>query len=342
MNCPSDTDCYAVDPWSRSGAGLLETTADGGQTWYQVALANGWQFTSGLACPSAEHCLAAGTEHVPGAGQAAIVLSTSDGGSAWNAADLPPSVTNLSHFTCAPGGECVGAGYGPSPSAGVPPPPLVVTSGQSGAWQVVELGPDFGALTADDLACMSTSNCVLVGAVTDATNPRAVALFSTDGGQSWNEATLPAGLAQVQSLSCPDSEHCLAIANPPEQSGSTSPRASEIIATADGGHSWRLDGSTGAMSLVLTSISCATSSECWASGQSAVTPVGAVVHTTDGGTSWTAVQLPISAVNAAVGSRTTAVQNVSTVSCTAGGVCTALGAQVVPPTAIRQVVLRSD
>lgn len=342
MTCPSSTACYAVDPWIQNGAGVLEATTDGGQSWHQTALTNGWRFTSGLACQSVDRCVAGGVEGAPGAPGATLVLATSDGGRQWHADTLPPSVGDLSQFACGSGGACLGVGYVVPPSVDVSPQPLVVTLDASGGWRVDELGARFGAVTVHDVACTSTSTCILVGGATEATSPKAVVLFSPHGGLGWNEATLPAGFAQMRAVSCPDSQHCLAIADPPTQPGATSPEGSEILATADGGHTWSLEGPPGPAPLVLTSISCVTSSECWAAGQSTTAPKGVVVQTTDGGTSWTAVRLPGPTAGAAIGSNEVDVQNVSAVSCTAGGVCTALGAQFSPPTAIRQVVLRSD
>ncbi|MGH9089976.1 MAG: WD40/YVTN/BNR-like repeat-containing protein, partial [Acidimicrobiales bacterium] len=342
MACPDGANCYAVDPLSVSGGNVLEATSDGGASWQQWVLSPGTRFSSGVVCLSAVRCLAGGVQLGPGDVQVPLVMATSDGGEQWGATQLPASVSDLVTLACGAGGTCVGAGYGTSPSVGVQPPPVVVTSAGSEGWQVTPLYPQFSSLAPDGLACMSTSDCVLVGAFTEVTKPKAAALFSTNGGLSWSQATLPHGLAQVHALSCPDSEHCLAIADPPTVASTSPAGASEIIATADGGRTWDLEGSTGLTSLVLTAISCVTASECWAAGQSTALPVGVVVHTSDGGGSWTPVQLPTSSGNPAGGSDQLDVQNVSTVACATGGTCTALGAQQVPPLGSRQVVLRSN
>lgn len=347
MTCPGSTTCYVVDPPSVSGTGvsgtsLLETTTDGGRSWSPSTLDGGRQFTSGLACSTVEVCVAGGIDRVAGSSPRALVLTTTDGGQQWHASNLPASVARLSQVACGPGGACVGAGYTRPASPGVPPAPVVATGDATGAWVLHALRPQFDALTVHGVACAGTRDCVLAGAETSSAIPKPVVLSTTDGGAAWTAAALPGGLATVRAVTCPASLHCYAVANPAGPDGRPGPGPSEVIATADGGSTWSPVGSSGATSIVMTSISCVTATQCWASGESTATPAGMVVQTVDGGTTWTAVKLPGFTDGVVTVPDKVDIQNVSSVSCAADGICTALGAQFAPPQVIRQVVLRSD
>lgn len=346
LTCAGGSTCFAVDPTSPEGAGVLESTTDGGVSWRSSVLPTGWRFTSGLACTSATVCSAGGLLG-PGdptaTGAPAAVLTSEDGGGEWHAQPLPPAVATVTDLACGPGGHCVGSGLGP-PTAGSRGVPIAV-AGTAGSWSVEDLLPQVATAEPNGLACPTTRSCVLVGADTAGQSPTAAALFSDDAGATWTAAELPPGLADVRAVSCADAQHCLAVGARTAGTGLKPYGPSEALATSDGGRTWSVAGNLGTQSLTLASVSCTSVEDCWAAGKSALTPAGAVVSTSNDGTSWSAVQLPTSTTSApAPGTSSGAglvVENVSAVACTAGAGCTALGAGEFGRRTGDQVVLRS-
>lgn len=127
------------------------------------------------------------------------------------------------------------------------------------------------------LACPTTSECVAVGS-DQSDNP--VIRQTSDGGQHW--ALIDTGFASgsLDSVSCGDVDDCVAVG-----------QSSEALVTTDGGLHWQqsepLPGSD------LTSVSCPDATDCWAtpaSGGGAPTPI---LHSSDGGMSWTAQTWPL-------------------------------------------------
>jgi hypothetical protein len=158
-------------------------------------------------------------------------------------------------------------------------------------------------------------------------------IFSTDGGQHWALSMVPQLVAKGGLLSCADAQHCVTIESTNDRNGNEV--ASGVLTTDDGGQTWSeyspagLTPLEGVPALNFDSVSCSTTSDCWAGGQSYgslcngscpyVPTQGVLAATTNGGQSWSTVQLPEAP--------TTTLQygTVFPVSCVIGASCFAVG-----------------
>lgn len=146
-------------------------------------------------------------------------------------------------------------------------------------------------------------------------------LYTTDGGASWNKATVPSGLSMLSSLSCTDTGNCLAVYSDVRHSSTA------VLASTDGGETWAAASAIGSPpGLGTMSLSCPGSGVCWVSGDagtpgmSAVnlgTTPGFVASTSNGGAAWQDAQLP------------QGIGAVLDVSCPAQGSCYALALRMV-------------
>lgn len=348
--CATTADCYADVPGGASTP-VIETSTDGGSTWEAAALPSGTRVTSGLACPSAGHCLVAGSSGVvagPGAlaGGSPSVLATADGGRTWTVTPLPSGVGQVVAIACATTEACVAAGTG-SAGGGAPGPSVAVVTDDAGStWRLSALPQPFEPSGTGGVACTPSGPCMLVGTTGFGTSPQGastgngVVLRSGDGGGHWHAATIPSGTAVVRSVSCGGTGRCTAVANPPARVAAgavvTNPYGPSLaLSTADAGATWSAPGSIGLVPATLTTISCAGPSSCWAGGSLRTAPASGpstavVTATTDGGASWTTERLPTrptAAQQRQTGLTTLDIQTVTSLSCPAAGACLALGFQ---------------
>jgi len=122
-------------------------------------------------------------------------------------------------------------------------------------------------------------------------------LRSTDGGVTWSSNWVPNMQGGQTNLTCPDANHCYATVQVGAAGTQVTP---EVLATTDGGTTWGLEQLFSSATIAwdgLTSITCPSSTTCWASGyQQSTTDLkltaGAMFVTQDGGQTWTAAQLP--------------------------------------------------
>jgi photosystem II stability/assembly factor-like uncharacterized protein len=124
----------------------------------------------------------------------------------------------------------------------------------------------------------------------------------------------PAGTGELGAVSCANARRCWAVGvagpNPPPAGVS----AVVIVATTDGGASWRAQQVTGGTTPQLSGISCPTAIECMAVGSNGASLPGSgvVITTTDAGATWAPATSPQNALA------------VTTVSCADPTDCTVL------------------
>lgn len=163
------------------------------------------------------------------------------------------------------------------------------------------------------ISCSSASSCIAVG--TASQHSGGFVATTTDGGLSWSEQPLPAGLSSLSALSCSTAYQCVA--------AGTRTSGAAIVATTDGGHSWSyLDLPDGVSSL--TSVSCA-ADRCWAVGSGSK---GASLLNGSPDAPWTFGLIP------------RAVTTLSAVGCTAGAgapTCMAVGSAGSAPAVIATI-----
>lgn len=346
--CPAPGDCYAA---TTAVAGVpVEQTSDGGRQWAATATPPGLWLTSGLSCPSPSSCAVAALAGVPpGASQpvggAPELLVTDDGGQQWSAASLPPAVGRATDLACTDLQHCVVVGLGPAGGGGSGAPAVSAATADGGThWSVDSLPAGFGPRLVTGLQCPSTTGCVLVGADDTAGTDRPAVMFSVDGGRSWSPATLPQGLSSgsVWSVSCGQAATCTALV-PAAASGALSGALSPTVAvtTMDAGRTWQTVAPFVGGAMLLTDVSCAGPSSCWASGERLSSPagpalLGAIEATADGGRTWVPANLAD-----LVGSGVPAIGYVPSIACASDRSCVALAGEL-GPGAAGQLVLRSS
>ena len=123
----------------------------------------------------------------------------------------------------------------------------------------------------------------------------------------------PAGTGDLGALSCATARRCwsvgVASANPAPPTGSTT----VIVATKNGGRTWRPQHVTGGPPPQLSGVACPTPTDCIAVGSNggSLPGSGVVVATTDGGATWNLVAAPAGALTV------TAISCVSITNCLA-------------------------
>jgi hypothetical protein len=325
LNCPSVSTCFAIDTEAKQ----VEVTKDGGDTWQHAALPNGFTPLSELACAGPSSCSLLGT----GGAEHLTMLTTDDGASTWithlvghrsvTASDGVPVLSCTSPTSCL---AAVTTFHGSSTASIV----IFVTHDGGTSWTTSSLAPGFDPLGG---ACLSGS-CMLVG-LDGHDSSRAAAYFSGDDGAGWAQAALPVDVGPMTSISCTAPSSCFATSSS-DVPGSRDPAG--VLASTDAGQSWRATDTSGLPNSILTSLSCASGSSCWASGVVVPTGSGSVItfadaqgllaSTADGGASWQAVRLP------------DGIRAVAQVSCPAATQCFAL-AYDKPPTGSGSFVLLS-
>jgi photosystem II stability/assembly factor-like uncharacterized protein len=207
-----------------------------------------------LTCPSAETCFAADSPSAGGAGLSTVEVTT-DGGQSWTSSKLPVTLRGL----------------------------------------------DVPLLGQTRIACASASTCAVLGLSGASSCPSAQsctisnssAVFeeTTNGGTSWTARAGPPALGAVPGVSamaCPSASTCLAIAN------GFGPAAAYV--TTDGGQTWATEQLPAGF--VPRNLQCSSPTNCVVTGLTQSpggvqnTPEGTVLHTTDGGGTWTTASLP--------------------------------------------------
>ncbi|MFN2581559.1 MAG: WD40/YVTN/BNR-like repeat-containing protein [Candidatus Dormibacteria bacterium] len=314
----------ATDGWAvGSGAEVLHTT-DAGTTWSQVGtLPRDMGDLMSVKAFSPTDVIATGRSAC--FDSTAAIVATSDGAT-WSDQLAPPSPAGVGALyaiamhssdgavggsdTC--GGDVAGASAdaGQSWSASsTPGSPLgsvramalpdalhgwaadgrLLESNDRGAnWAPVAGAPNGTTVTWSDVSFPDTLHGWVSGGHPDGSS----ALASTsDGGASWQNLTFPSNV-YVSSIDFADSTHGWAIGDHPDGSGNYPPL---VLVTTDAGTTWTQQTLPSAVSDVLA-VSFVGISDGWigadslASDGSGATPV--MLHTTDGGATWTTQTLP--------------------------------------------------
>lgn len=277
--CPGTTVCYALSDTSR-----ILTTIDGGVTWVSHGGGVVANVLVSIACPAAATCYAAGS----------TIVGTSDGGRTWTGqiADTSLALNGIacpSMLVCDAVGLTQGANYHNL---------ILATSNGGRTWsrqRHPRTGPGW-YLTG--IACPTTATCYAIG---DGSGPhlaQAFVLKTGDGGKHWKvhngiaaalAATAsppgntsyfsnPQGLA---SIACPTASVCYVLGGL-SILGSKITTQSVIVATTDGGVTWRSQAKVRRKNnRRLSAIACADASACYAVGS-----VRSIYSTTNGGITW--------------------------------------------------------
>jgi photosystem II stability/assembly factor-like uncharacterized protein len=246
VSCATSSNCVAI------GSGAIVTTSNGGASWTLSTPPTANTTLLGISCASASTCVASGVSPNSNGPYNGEMLYSANGGMTWNSDNLPAATMAVGGVTCPTATECIAVGAS-----------ILVSSDGGQTWTTSSVAGGTGALTS--VSCATALQCVAIGpnpaGVSDPTQP-GLAIVTSNGGQSWQEETLPANTATLQSVTCASATSCMAL-GPSPRSGGGAP----FITSADLGGSW----STAELPQSFTSgfgISCPSAGSCVMVGQS--------------------------------------------------------------------------
>lgn len=228
MSCSSAMSCVVITsggPRSPNPTAVYATT-NGGESWTKGSLPTGFIANPDLDCYTEITCVLGGLSSLSNSNangfNQGILLYTTDGGASWSQAVTPTGFGEVGSVSCVASGQCLASSdQGDNTGAD-----YVESSDGGATWSQVNaagLSDDFGM----GLTCPTASTCWADGAsatpIPD-TQPGSVAgedqltdvsglvAYTTDGGQSWQSASLPPNVQDVFDISCPSSTTCFALA----------------------------------------------------------------------------------------------------------------------------------
>jgi hypothetical protein len=184
-----------------------------------------------------------------------------------------------------------------STGASVPGSDVAYTTSDGGAiWSPATAPP--GALDMTNVQCASVSDCTAIMS----TGSVLAAAHTADFGQSWQtEGNLPGGFLAEGDLSCDGTGTCLVAGYVPTSAGHGQ---GAIALSADRGQTWALATVPAGVG-VLQSVACTTATTCLAGGTTGTTvsdvvpAQGQLLHSADGGHTWTTTQVGAAGTSAA-------------------------------------------
>jgi photosystem II stability/assembly factor-like uncharacterized protein len=228
VSCGSTSSCVAVGAPSDLSTSFAVVTSDGGQSWTQSPLPDGF-VPLRVECGADQRCLVSGYWRQSSSG---AVLFSTDGGSAWTAAALPTGISPVTSVSCGDASHCLAITMGSESSSTSAPvvdaSRILATTDGGMTWQ--QTGSNIAPSLLTSLSCVTASYCWTSGievssppagptaGQTTTTSSETVLppgdgfLATTDdSGASWQSADLPRGFASVAGVACPDATHCYAV-----------------------------------------------------------------------------------------------------------------------------------
>jgi photosystem II stability/assembly factor-like uncharacterized protein len=272
-----------------------------GSTWKLVSdVSNGWQVLPGpgvgaglptaqLTCPSASTCYALGvvsdavpSSSVPGSPPDDAIATTTDGGETWTPVTLPAAVSG-SRLSCLTATTCALLGTGAGGSS-----VFLHTTDGGRTWSS---GSGPAAVTSNDfvggLTCTTATRCtaIVMPHLVAVGSGDIMSLTTSDGGQSWSEAPLPAGFNGIpDGLTCTSEGDCIVVGSDKGFPGGDAGAAY----SRDGGATWTSStvppGTSG-----LHAVSCSGSFCIASSLRSSSSTERSILTSSDGGATWSEV-----------------------------------------------------
>jgi hypothetical protein len=289
VTCNGDASCFLSTGTSGTftGSGGIFDSSDGGRTWQPSTIPTDIVATTLVSCATANWC-AAGAARLdastgdPAAGKPSsdpVLLFTTNAGASWTsvAVPIPVDVQQLPAYGSLPAETTTWPGH------------------------------------VNSISCSAPGVCNVVGE--NQTNQPAaiipnelVFLHTDDNGAHWSSTVLPEQSSELTdslsqgmnpnsvSMACPKPRNCVIVAS---LNGTFLPNTSvvDVWRTDDGGTTWRETRVPG-VAWISSLITCPDTSDCFMiSGelnppQLTSYPVGALLHSTDGGASWSLLHPP--------------------------------------------------
>lgn len=228
--CVDNLRCWAVGETIPRDQVVVAATTNGGATWrleQTPKLYTSMSTAFAIACPSAKDCV------VVGEGD----MRTTNGGSSWQLSAIT-GMNPLAAISCGSTSDCVALSEGPTAVPTTESSAVATTTDGGRSWVLRARLPSVGILRA--VSCASTTDCVAVGegyTVTGtgqfpSTTPWAAIFGTTSGGVTWTRHPGPKVVPGLTDVSCASTKDCVAV-------GWTRSHAAAVIATTNGGRSWR-------------------------------------------------------------------------------------------------------
>jgi len=282
VTCVGDELCWAVGSGTGTTA-AIDATSDGGKTWKAQVVPTTVTVLASISCSDEHHCMAVGL-----AGAAGGVVSTADGGATWTLDPDPTGAAAVTAVECPSKRRCMvlatdGMSYWAS-----------VSTNNGATW--VRAGTLPAGLSApSEISCPSPLLCLVAG-YTPTGPGRGSGLIAgtSDGGATWNTATLPPGVGVLRSVTC-SSLTCLAAGTSSTTTTGAVPGSGQLLSSADDGATWQVVGGPLAHDDAF-SASCPSTTVCVVAGVDWVgntnpIPTGSIVASTNGGATWRAATL---------------------------------------------------
>jgi hypothetical protein len=244
------------------------------------------------SCASAKQCVAVGSSATF---SSAALLAESWQGRTWTRTKMASpagqgQTATIDGLSCPSSSTCIAVGYYSVGST-------VQTSHsesfaeveRNGAWTLQKIGPPAGAVgtSLQAVSCWSASGCVAVGTLED--KSASSALSEAWNGSAWKDIKTAAvsGHGTFVGVSCPSSGHCTAVGNVENKQFHQFVLVERLTAS-----SWRVVSTpkVAGQNASLESVSCPTSTQCFAVGGYTPKATGRPLAESGNGSSWKLVK----------------------------------------------------
>jgi hypothetical protein len=285
ISCYASNSCVTVGLAASLNAqpGTTLTSIDGGTRWIAGSLPlAGVRDLTAVSCRLGGSCEAAGDGSYSPA-----MLGASSATTAFAPQGSPPYAETLAAVSCPTASHCVAVGQAAGTLSYYGQGGAIVSTDGGVLWKPTKISLEPDNLTA--VSCASALRCAAVGtanSIGGSTPLPTVAVDSTDGGMTWNAASLPAGVSSLDDVSCPATSAtptCFAAGSSNSDANPT------VLRSTNGGASWQVVSVPSDGTPLYSGIACASATSCIAVGD------GAIIATTNG-TVWNPQTVPSTAV----------------------------------------------